>query len=175
MPAGPRPSFPQTGDPSGDGAGLRSTSSEATPPRASVIAAASPAGPPPTTTTETRRVPSVAAMADLLVLGAAEALGGEHPGGVDQRAGVAERLQQRPQPGVPGGRLLVMACEAVGDAGSAGRRGVDDLAHLGSFMVAVAAATMRRRADVALPIRCGSAADVSARVAGAQVGESDDR
>src|SRR5687768_10599699 len=90
---------------SGDRPGLRSTSRDPTPPRARVTAVTRPAGPAPTITTGTfmdrsAMDRSAAAIALLrFLLGLAEALNGQDPGRVNDRAGVGEGLDQGPQPG----------------------------------------------------------------------------
>src|SRR5829696_4639258 len=84
---------------SGDRPGLRSTSSDPTPLPARVAAVTRPAGPAPATTTGTRWMWSVLGMAGLLFLGLAQPLDGQDPRRVDERAGVGQRLDERPEPG----------------------------------------------------------------------------
>src|SRR4029450_7211491 len=145
---------------SGDKPGLRPTSSAPTPFRARVAAVTRPAGPAPATTTVTRWMGS-AGMALLLFLGLAQPLDGQDPGRVDVGAGVGQGLDDGPDPGPPGlgSGVGVVGVGPVPERRGPGGGAGDRLAHwISPPRTGVVVRTMRGRADVALWIRCRSAA-----------------
>src|SRR5215218_2505728 len=142
----------------GDRPGLRSTSSDPTPPPARVAAVTRPAGPAPATTTGTRSMRSALGTMTLLLLSLAQPLDGQDPRRVDERAGVGQRLDDGPEPGppAPGGGvgLAGVLAVTVPERRGPGRGGGQQLAHLDLPSGSGCSPTMGGPADVALPIRC---------------------
>src|SRR4029450_8982722 len=143
--------------------GPRHRGADRMPCRPRVPAVTRPAGPAPAITTGSCRARSAPSIALLLFLSLAEALDGQDAGRVDARAGVGQRLDHGPEPGPPGGLAVVVGLVGVvgvvvPERRGPGRGGGERLAHgVSPLWKRLLWGTMRRRADVALPVHCGAA------------------